>query len=242
MKRGRLLFHQYIKNKKHKYWIKFYLLTESSGTVLNIQIYTGVCDDIGGKEHAANVVLCLIANYSDKSHSYMYNYYNSVTLARQLLDKNTYCTGTLCAGRKETSQEVSKAILKTGESVQRYGGNVCGGKWKDKREVLYITTEHENNFEEVTSRSGKRKMKPTPIAQYNKYMSGIDLQDQMLSYYPTHRKTIRWYKKVCMRHIFFHSLNFFIAKYSIITNFFTTIVKNKQFFGMQYQGYLSNFP
>ncbi|CAH1999936.1 unnamed protein product [Acanthoscelides obtectus] len=27
-------------------------------------------------------------------------------------------------------------------------------------------------------------------------MSGIDLQDQMQSYYPSHRKTIRWYKKV----------------------------------------------
>lgn len=27
-------------------------------------------------------------------------------------------------------------------------------------------------------------------------MSGIDRQDQMLSYYPCERKTIRWYKKI----------------------------------------------
>lgn len=27
-------------------------------------------------------------------------------------------------------------------------------------------------------------------------MSGIDRQDQMLSYYPCNRKTIRWYKKL----------------------------------------------
>ncbi|KAJ8968760.1 hypothetical protein NQ314_002133 [Rhamnusium bicolor] len=156
-----------------------------------------ICDDIGGKVHATNVVLRLIENYSDMGHSlYLDNYYNSVTLVRKLLEKNTYCTGTLRAGRQETPQEVSKAKLKTDESVHRYGGNVCVGKWKDKREVLYITTEHENNFEEGTSRSGKKKMKPIPIAQYNKYMSGIDLQDQMLSYYLTHRKTILWYKKV----------------------------------------------
>lgn len=27
-------------------------------------------------------------------------------------------------------------------------------------------------------------------------MSGIDLQDQLMAYYPSNRKTIRWYKKV----------------------------------------------
>lgn len=195
--RGRLSFRQYIKNKKHKYGIKFYLLTESSGIVLNMLIYTGALDDLGGRGHAANVVLHLMRNYWDKGHSlYMDNYYNSVTLARQLLEKNTYCTGTLRVGRKETPEDVKKAKLRPGESVHRYGGNVCVGKWKDKREVLYITTEHENTLEEVLSKFGTSKIKPAPIVQYNKYMSGIDLQDQLQSYYPSHRKTIRWYKKV----------------------------------------------
>ncbi|CAH2012125.1 unnamed protein product [Acanthoscelides obtectus] len=195
--RGRLLFRQYIKNKKHKYGVKFYLLTESNGTIMKLQIYTGAADDMGGKGHAANVVLHLASDYLDKGYSiYMDNYYNSVRLARQLLNRMTYCTGTLRAGRKETPGDVSKAKLKVGESVQRYGGHVCVGKWKDKRDVLYITTEHGNTLQEVTSTSGNTKMKPTPIAEYNKYMSGIDLQDQIMAYYPSHRKTIRWYKKV----------------------------------------------
>ncbi|CAH1991404.1 unnamed protein product [Acanthoscelides obtectus] len=42
-----------------------------------------------------------------------------------LLEKNTYCTGTLRAGGKETPEDVSKAKLKPGESVHRYGGSVC---------------------------------------------------------------------------------------------------------------------
>lgn len=195
--RGRLLFRQYIKNKKHKYGIKFYVLCESDGTVLNMRVYTGAGDDTSGKGHGAKVVLSLLSNYCNKGHSvYMDNYYNSVLLARQLLDKMIYCTGTLRAQRKETPAEVSKAKLQIGESIHRYGGNVCVGKWRDKREVLYLTTEHTNDFEDVTSRSGNRRLKPKPIAQYNRYMSGIDLHDQMLSYYPSHRKTIRWYKKV----------------------------------------------
>ncbi|CAH1972902.1 unnamed protein product [Acanthoscelides obtectus] len=91
-----------------------------------MQIYTGVLDDLGGKGHAANVVLHPMRNYWNKGYSpYMDNYYNSVTLASQLLEKNTYCTGTLRAGRKETPEDASKAKLKPGESVHRNGGSVC---------------------------------------------------------------------------------------------------------------------
>ncbi|CAI6352425.1 unnamed protein product [Macrosiphum euphorbiae] len=39
--RGRLIFRQYIKNKKHKYGIKFYELCSPDGYVLNIEIYKG---------------------------------------------------------------------------------------------------------------------------------------------------------------------------------------------------------
>ena len=38
--------------------------------------------------------------------------------------------------------------------------------------------------------------KPKAIINYNKYMSCIDQQDQMLSYYASERKTLRWYKKL----------------------------------------------
>ncbi|CAH1995710.1 unnamed protein product [Acanthoscelides obtectus] len=105
--RGRLLFRQYIKNKKHKYGIKFYLLTECDGTILKIQIYCGVFDDLGGKGHAANVVLNLLDNYCNNGYSvYMDNFYNSVSLARQLLENKIFCTGTLRAGRKDTPKEI----------------------------------------------------------------------------------------------------------------------------------------
>lgn len=39
--RGKLLFKQYIKNKKQKYGIKFYELCTPHGFVLNIEIYKG---------------------------------------------------------------------------------------------------------------------------------------------------------------------------------------------------------
>ncbi|XP_057310037.1 piggyBac transposable element-derived protein 4-like [Hydractinia symbiolongicarpus] len=39
--RGRLIFRQYIKNKRHKYGVKFYELCKSDGIVLNVKIYSG---------------------------------------------------------------------------------------------------------------------------------------------------------------------------------------------------------
>lgn len=40
------------------------------------------------------------------------------------------------------------------------------------------------------------KLKPVEVAEYNKYMSGVDRLDQLVSYYSCPRKTVRWYKKI----------------------------------------------
>ena len=54
---------------------------------------------------------------------------------------------------------------------------------------------------EVSNRRGNIKQKPRPIVEYNKYMGGIDKQDQMMAYYPSLRKTLFWYKKLGV-HVF----------------------------------------
>lgn len=38
--RGRLVFHQYIKNKRHKFGIKLYMLTAPNGCILRFLVYT----------------------------------------------------------------------------------------------------------------------------------------------------------------------------------------------------------
>lgn len=66
---------------------------------------------------------------------------------------------------------------------------------------LISLTEFENNLATITNKRGEEKLKPVPILEYNKYMSGIDRQDQMMAYYPNTHKTVRWYKKLAI-HIF----------------------------------------
>ncbi|KAL4083015.1 hypothetical protein QTP88_028345 [Uroleucon formosanum] len=172
--RGRLLFRQYIKNKRHKYGVKLYMLTENQGLVQQIMIYSGQGTGVlPGVSHTEYVVDKLMQNYYDKGYSlFMDNYYNSVKLAHQLLQRKTYCTGTLRSNRKDNPKEIVKKNLKSGESVGKYTKDgVCVLKWKDKRDVLCISSEFENKM-------------------YNKNMSGIDRQDQLMSYYPAERKTL----------------------------------------------------
>ncbi|XP_015375053.1 PREDICTED: piggyBac transposable element-derived protein 4-like [Diuraphis noxia] len=190
--RGRLVFRQYIQNKCLKYGIKLYMLTEPDGLVIKFAVYTGVFDDMEGQGNASIVVLYLMSEKLENGHSlYMDNFYNSFDLATLLIQKNTYCTGTLRLNRKNTLVEVKKD-----ETIARYSNGVVIGKRRDKREVAYISTEFKNNLVVSTNTRGHNQTKPEPIVNYSKFMSGIDRQDQMQSYYPCIRKTIRWYKKI----------------------------------------------
>jgi len=72
------------------------------------------------------------------------------------------------------------------------------GKWKDKRPVMYITTEFEDRKVPVTNKRGQVADKPEAIAKYNQFMSGVDRQDQLLAFYPCERKTLRWYLKLAI--------------------------------------------
>lgn len=61
-----------------------------------------------------------------------------------------------------------------------------------------FSTEFQNYMREHTTRRELRIIKPLPILKYNEYISGMNSQDQVMSYYPCERKTIRWYKKLAI--------------------------------------------
>jgi len=73
---------------------------------------------------------------------------------------------------------------------------MCLANWKDRREVITISSEFKGETVEATNRRGTVKMKPETVVQYNRFMLGIDRQDQMIAYYSCERKTLRWCKKL----------------------------------------------
>lgn len=202
--RGRLSFRQYIKNKRHKYGIKLYELCTHDGFILNILVYTGKGTIVHqDKGHTYEVVMRLMEKYLAKGHAlFLDNFYNSVTLAEDLMEKQTNMCGTLQQNREGNPTVVVQQKLKKGESVSRQKGDVTVMKWRDKRNVLTISTTNGPEFEVVTNRRGNPVNKPSMVVAYNKSMSGIDRSDQMISYYSTPRKCLRWYVKV-----FFHLLD-----------------------------------
>lgn len=145
--RGRLKFRQYIKGKRHKYGVKIYSLCEPGGLCVAFTVYSGKDGELSGKGHAEKVVMHLMRHRLGVGHSlFMDNYYNSYPLASKLLTNSTYCTGTLRIDRKHLPREVTQARLQKGETVARYAEGVMVAKWRDKRQVLYLSTEFENTM------------------------------------------------------------------------------------------------
>ena len=111
--------------------------------------------------------------------------------------------GTLRLNRGEPDYIRAKANapkMYKGEVAAADNGTVCVIYWQDKRCVKMITTMHDDSMGEanVRERGGgiANVAKPYAVLCYNKYMSGVDRVDQMMSYYPTIRRTVKWVKKL----------------------------------------------
>jgi len=197
--RGRLIFRQYIKNKRHKYGIKFYELCTPDGYVLSAEIYKGKNIENTSSSKVNDLVIRLMKPFLNKGHHlFMDNFYNSVGLSKILLENKTHTTGTLRSNRKLNPKQITgKNIrLKKGDHIFKRKGPIYVSRWKDKRDIFTITTGYQPQMVTIKNRRGIEIQKPKQIIEYNSNMSGIDRCDQMLSYYSSPRKTIKWYKKV----------------------------------------------
>ena len=162
-----------------------------------MQIYCGKSDlPSNSQNHTTLVVFSLMDGYLDIGHSlYMDNFYNSVSLIKQLTLRSTYVCGTLRANRKGNPKELVQKGLKKGEHSWMRSESVVICKWRDKRDVLTISNMHKVEMVDVPNRNNKISSKPNIVRDYTNYMAGVDRSDQMLSYYSATRKTLRWYKK-----------------------------------------------
>lgn len=196
--RGRLNFRQYVKGKRHKFGIKVFKLCLQGGYTYNLKIY---CDkgELITDSVPTSAVMFLMDGLLEKGRIlYTDNWYTSTTLARKLLDKSTHLVGTLRRNRKYIPKTVVNAKIKKGEltGLQTKEG-ISVMKWKDKREVLFLSTLHTDTQEEIRHREGIKK-KPSAIVAYNAAKSFIDVSDQKSSYSSAVRRSIKWYRKVAV--------------------------------------------
>nr|CAH7766694.1 unnamed protein product [Callosobruchus chinensis] len=196
--RGRLSFLQYIPGKRHKYGIKLFKLCIIEGYTYSIKIYGGK-EQPTSKSLASRVVMELMHPLLNTGRTlYTDNFYTSVDLAHELNQNKTHLVGTLRSNRKHNPKAVVGAKLKKGEmKCLQSNSKVVVGKWRDKRDVLFLTTKEVPTMVEVPTKRGPVK-KPSTIAQYNAAKSFIDVSDQKASYHTPIRRSIKWYRKIAL--------------------------------------------
>lgn len=180
-------------------------LCNGVGYTYSSQIYTGK-EKNGGKRAgtiSSKIVMSLCKNILDKGHTVCTdNWYTSVALAEKLIAKNTHLVGTLRKNRCGNSAEVVSKKLKRGELIAReHKSGITILKWKDKRDVLMLSTKHSAGMATVHKKFYSCE-KPKMVVDYNLGKSSVDLSDQMIAYSSPLRKTLKWYKKLAIENCY----------------------------------------
>lgn len=204
--RGRLVFRQYLPAKSHKYGVKLYKICTPEGYTYDLKVYAGRNDPTGTvavntNGHTYNICMELLKKVINSGRIiYMDNFYTSVKLCKDLLERQTYICGTLRNNRRGNPPDVCSKKLKKGEVFsQQNKDGIRVTKWLDKRPVLMISSVPNHSDQLVatgTKNKGNDVVKPPAVIAYNKAKKGVDISDQMSSYYTTLRKSLKWYKKV----------------------------------------------
>ena len=217
--RGRLSFRQYIPSKRARFGMKSFFLCGSNGYLHNVLVYTGKRTQLNeeyvhavGKSGA--VVLQLMQGMLNEGRRlYVDNWYTSLPLCKYLLERNTRMCGTVRRNRKGLPGAVIRAKPQKGAFVHRRRGSIMVLKYNDKRPVLMMSSMHKAEMADTgkRDRQGVVIRKPSVICDYNKHMGGVDRNDELLGFYTSLRKTLKWYKKLAFHLIEECILNAYIV-------------------------------
>ncbi|XP_066457722.1 piggyBac transposable element-derived protein 4-like [Eleutherodactylus coqui] len=190
--KGRLRFRQYIPTKRARYGVKLYKLCESeTGYTTTFRIYEGRDSKINPPRCPPNlsisgkIVWELIQPFLHKGyHLYTDNFYTSVPLFKLLHTSSTGACGTIRKNKKGFPQRLVGKQIPKGTSVFFHSDELLAVIFRDRKDVFALSTIHTNATEAVRERgSASDKQKPECIINYNKFMGGVDLADQVLQPY-----------------------------------------------------------
>ena len=209
--KGKSRFHVHMKDKPIKSGFKFYELCESrSGYVYRLEMF---CGQPGLSNKPYDVVMRLMEPLLNKAyHLYIDNYYCEPCLCATLAAKKTMVCGTVRKNRHQMPRDLCNQPLDRGQMDYRRRGSVVAVKWRDKKDVFMLSTMHKPQLQHTRGRY-EEKDKPEAVIHYIQNMAGVDQSDRMISYFPMHRKSHKWWKKA-----FFHLLTLCTIQTMILFN------------------------
>ena len=197
--RGRVAHRQYIPGKRHKYGLKLFKACTPEGYTWSMFLYGGKAEDRHGVPLGEHVVMKLGQGLVDSGRIYfMDNFYTSISLADHLLQRNTALCGTIRRNRRDLPGAVVKTKLRKGEHIAYSKGPLTCVKWRDKRDVLMLSSCFGAELRPTgkVNRNREPIQKPAMVLAYNEAKGGIDLSDQIASYHNELRKSMKWSRKV----------------------------------------------
>ncbi|KAK3889423.1 hypothetical protein Pcinc_006587 [Petrolisthes cinctipes] len=213
---------QYIPKKPHKWRYKLFVLSDHKGYVYDFFPYTGKISPVDNAnvpdlKPSANTVLQLaecIPNF--KNHKlYFDNWFTAFPLIEHLATRGLWCCGTVQPRRlSNVTFKLDKQLTVQGRGsydeweTHSEGVKVTAVKWMDKRSV-HLASTFLNSFPmdkcvryDKKVREKVEVPRPNIVKQYNMYMGGVDLCDQMISYYRTFFGSKKYYHR-----LFFHLID-----------------------------------
>lgn len=190
--RGHTKFTQYIPSKPAKYGIKIWWICDAENAYpLQGLIYSGKTGDVREKNQGERVVKQLAAYYKGSGRNItMDNFFTSLPLAKHLLSWQLSVVGTLRKNKPYIPLQMT-SVKNRPQYSSVFGFNekvtLCSYVPKKNKTVILLSTMHND-----AAINDDEKKKPHMITFYNKYKSGVDTMDQMVTRYTTHRRTARW--------------------------------------------------
>lgn len=153
---------------------------------------------------AYGVVMHLLEDLQEKGRVLYVDNFTSPLLFEDLFKRGTYASVTVRVNRKHfPTAELDEAVVERGSMSFRHHGAMTAGKWRDKRDVYFLSTLYRDESEPVNRRAKEGETqtvnKPKIVTDYNQYMSGVDIADQLMVYYACGHRTLKWYKQVFWR-------------------------------------------
>nr|CAI5843714.1 unnamed protein product [Callosobruchus analis] len=204
--KGRTTLKQYMPMKPVKRGFKVWVIACSrTGYNLGFKIYEGkeqtdsACLSLGER-----TILKMSEKYHGEGRSLDFdNFFNSFPLLKILLTKNTFGCGTLRKNKKFFPKDKMKNDKSLTESDYCMAEDISVYKWKDRgaKPVLLASNFHDPREETSVLRTNTQGHReeitcPKAVADYNKYMLGVDKFDQLMSPYNVSWKSRRWWMKL----------------------------------------------
>ena len=193
--KGRSKFLLYMPLKSAKYGLKYFVVAEAkTGFMLDWRFFT--TSNIVAHPFSENIVLDLTSYLQQNSgyHIYTDNFYTSLNLAYNLMNRGLGFTGVVRRNRKcvpsqlKNIDKVNKGPVYLRNHSSHQSRRLCFAGWQDNKTVLALSSVYGPGSSDITRRdrhtSGGHKIISMPdlISEYNQYMGGVDRLDQKLSY------------------------------------------------------------